>query len=185
MLQSFEQAWMVKTRVWRSPGPLPKQLGRLEKPTFLISNRRIKCVDFRAPVFNPHQRCGYSDSPFARKDTFLYCRVQKGVGEGCRQGAGTHKRKLTQWKRHFFVIEKYVEDVKQDEKSVPDLVESIIEAPGLVKEELQQKPWKLYNLDPKSLKSGFQLFGFRKSDGFPPEANASLLANKFWALLTQ
>ena len=25
-------------------------------------------------VFNPHQRCGYSDSPFARNDTFLYCR---------------------------------------------------------------------------------------------------------------
>ena len=33
-------------------------------------------------IFNPHQRCGYSDSPFARKDTFLYCKVQKGVGSG-------------------------------------------------------------------------------------------------------
>ena len=31
---------------------------------------------------NPHQRCGYSNSPFARKDTFLYCRVQKWVGGG-------------------------------------------------------------------------------------------------------
>ena len=33
-------------------------------------------------IVNPHQRCGYSDSPFARKDTFLYCRVHKWVGEG-------------------------------------------------------------------------------------------------------
>ena len=30
-------------------------------------------------IINPHQRCGYSDSPFARKDTFLYCRVWKWV----------------------------------------------------------------------------------------------------------
>ena len=29
---------------------------------------------------NPHQRCGYSDSPFSRKDTFLYCRGWAPVG---------------------------------------------------------------------------------------------------------
>ena len=40
-------------------------------------------------LFNPHQRCGYSDLPFARKDTFLYCRVQKWV-----EGAG-HRRTVT------------------------------------------------------------------------------------------
>ena len=28
-------------------------------------------------------------------------------------------------------------------------------------------------MDPKSQKSGLQLFGFRKSDGFPPEANTT------------
>ena len=32
-------------------------------------------------LIHPHQRCGYSDSPFARKDTFLYCRLHKGIGE--------------------------------------------------------------------------------------------------------
>ena len=37
---------------------------------------------WREALVNPHQRCGYSDSPFARKDTFLYCRVQKWVGSG-------------------------------------------------------------------------------------------------------
>ena len=31
-------------------------------------------------IFNPHQRCEYSDSLFARKDTCLYCRVWKWVG---------------------------------------------------------------------------------------------------------
>ena len=28
-------------------------------------------------IFNPHQRCGYSHSPFAKVYFFLYCRVQK------------------------------------------------------------------------------------------------------------
>ena len=36
------------------------------------------------------------------------------------------KRKLSLRKRPFFVIEKHIEDVKQDQKTVPDLVESII-----------------------------------------------------------
>ena len=79
-----------------------------------------------ARLVNPHQRCGYSDSPFARKDPFLYCRVQKRVGEGSRRRPGTHKRKLYPRKIHVFVIEKYVEDVKQEEKDVPDLLESIM-----------------------------------------------------------
>ena len=30
-------------------------------------------------LINPHQRCRYSDLPFARKDTLLYCRVQKWI----------------------------------------------------------------------------------------------------------
>ena len=41
--------------------------------------------------------------------------------------------------RHFFVIEKYIEDVKQDKKVVPDLLESIIRPTDAVKEELLQK----------------------------------------------
>ena len=38
---------------------------------------------------------------------------------------------------HFFVIDKYIEDVKQDEKSDPDLLESIMRHTCLVKEELR------------------------------------------------
>ena len=38
-------------------------------------------------------------------------------------------------KRHFFVMEKYIEDAKQEEKDVPDLLESIMRSTCLVKEE--------------------------------------------------
>ena len=50
--------------------------------------------------------------------------------------AGTHKRQLYLRKRHFFVLEKYVEDVKQDETHVPELLESLTSPTGLVQEEL-------------------------------------------------
>ena len=53
-----------------------------------------------------------------------------------------HKNKLTLDKRYYFVIEKYVEDVKQDEKHVPDLLESIMRPTDPVKEELRQKQQK-------------------------------------------
>ena len=46
--------------------------------------------------------------------------------------------KLTLRKRHFFVIEKSVEDVKQGQKVAPDLVEPIMRPTDLVKAELRQ-----------------------------------------------
>ena len=49
------------------------------------------------------------------------------------------KRKLYLRKRHFFVIEKYIEDAKQGQKVAPDLVESIMRPTDPVKEELQRK----------------------------------------------
>ena len=52
-------------------------------------------------------------------------------------------------KSYFFVTEKYHEDVKQDEKSVPDLVESIMKGSGLVKEELRQILFKMCQVGPK------------------------------------
>ena len=51
--------------------------------------------------------------------------------------------KLTLRKRHFFLIEKYTEDVRQSEKHVPDLLEAIIQPPGLVKEELRPILFKM------------------------------------------
>ena len=49
-------------------------------------------------------------------------------------GADT-KRKLYLRKRHFFVMEKYIEDARQDEKHVPDLLEVIMRPTDPVKEE--------------------------------------------------
>ena len=48
------------------------------------------------------------------------------------EGLGSDtKGKLYLRKRHFFVIETSVEDVKQDEKHVPDLMEAIMRPLGL------------------------------------------------------
>ena len=51
--------------------------------------------------------------------------------------------KMTLRKRHVFVIEKYIDDVKQDEKHVPDLLESIMRPTDPVKEELRQNIMKM------------------------------------------
>ena len=56
---------------------------------------------------------------------------------GWTSGDDDTNRKLTLRKRYFFVMEKYVEDAKQEEKYVPDLLESIMRPTCLVKEELQ------------------------------------------------
>ena len=48
--------------------------------------------------------------------------------------------KLSLRERYFFVIlvQKYVEDVKQEEKDVPDLLEPIMRPTGIVKGELRR-----------------------------------------------
>ena len=51
--------------------------------------------------------------------------------------------KLYPRKRQFFVTEKYIEDAKQDEKHMPDLLGPIIQPPGLVKEELRPLSFKI------------------------------------------
>ena len=60
--------------------------------------------------------------------------------------------KLTLRKRDFFVIEKHIEDVKQEEKDVPDLVESIMRPTCLVKEELRRILFKSSQFRPEILK---------------------------------
>ena len=48
----------------------------------------------------------------------------------------------------FFVIEKYIEDVKQDEQHVPDLLESIARPTFFAKEELRPSLFKTCQLRP-------------------------------------
>ena len=62
------------------------------------------------------------------------------------------KRKLTLRKRHFFVIEKYIEDARQKEKDVPDLLEAIMRPTCPVKEELRQNLFKLNQFRPEVTK---------------------------------
>ena len=42
--------------------------------------------------------------------------------------------KLTLRKRHVFVMEKYIEDPRQEEKDVPDLLEALMRPTCLIKE---------------------------------------------------
>ena len=66
--------------------------------------------------------------------------------QGSRRQPGTHKKKLYLRKRHVFVIEKYIEDARQEEKDVPDLLEAIMRPTCLVKEELRQNLFKMSQL---------------------------------------
>ena len=68
-----------------------------------------------------------------------------------RQGTDT-KRKLYPRKRHFFVMEKYIEDAKQEEKDVPDLLEAIMRPTCLIKEELRPNLFKMSQFRPEITK---------------------------------
>ena len=81
--------------------------------------------------------------PFARIHYFYTAR------NGLEGVAGNGPKKLTLRKRQLVVIEKYVEDVKQDEKSVPNLVESMIRSTDLAKEELRRILFKMSQCSPK------------------------------------
>ena len=59
---------------------------------------------------------------------------------------------LTLRKRHFFVIEKSIEDVKQDEKHVPDLLEATMRATFFVSEELRPILFKMGQYGSKIIK---------------------------------
>ena len=98
-------------------------------------------------------------------------------GNGLEGVAGHGPKKLTLRKRHFFVIEKHIEDVKQDQKTVPTLVESIMRPTDLVKEKLRRILFKLSQYRPEIIK--IRVSTFWKIDEFPPEANTALSPSKF------
>ena len=66
------------------------------------------------------------------------------------QAADT-KRKLYPRKNNF-VMEKYIEDARQEEKDVPDLLEAIMRPTCLVKEELRQNLCKMTQFRPEITK---------------------------------
>ena len=79
----------------------------------------------------------------------------------------TQKRKLFLRKRHVFVIEKYIEDVKQDEKHVPDLLEPIMRPTDPVKEGLQPILLKMSQIKSKISKIRVSTFWIPEIRSFP------------------
>ena len=86
-------------------------------------------------------------------------------------------RKLYTRKRHFFLIEKYNEDARQDEKHVPDLLEAIMRPTDPVKEELRQKLFKIDQFGSKIKK--IRVCTFQMSGKIPDSANVDFEAPLF------
>ena len=57
-----------------------------------------------------------------------------------------------QTQRHVFVMEKYIEDARQEQKDVPDLLEAIMRPTCLIKEELRQNLFKMRQFRPEITK---------------------------------
>ena len=73
-------------------------------------------------------------------------------------------------------MEKYNEDARQDEKHVPDLLESIMKPPDPVKEELRQKLFKITQISSKSKKMRVSKFWIPEIQNFPAGGQHNLLA---------
>ena len=84
--------------------------------------------------------------------------------------------KLNPRKKHFFLIEKCIEDARQDEKHVPDLLEPIMRPTDPVKDELQQKLFKMSQFESKIKKMRVSKFWIPEFQNFPAGGQHNLLA---------
>ena len=75
--------------------------------------------------------------------------------------------KLTLREKTLFLMEKYIEDARQNEKHVPDLLEAIRRPPGLVKDELRQKLFKISQFESKITKMRVSKFWIPEIQNFP------------------
>ena len=87
----------------------------------------------------------------------------------------TQKQKTIS-KRHVFLMEKYNEDLIQDEKHVPDLLESIMRPTDPVKEELRQQLFKMTQFGSKIPKMRVSTFWIPEFQNFPAGGQHNLLA---------
>ena len=81
--------------------------------------------------------------------------------------AADTKRKLYPRERHFFVMEKSIEDARQEENNVPDLLEAIMRPTDPVKEELRPILFKLSQFRPKITKIKVSTFWIPEIRCFP------------------
>ena len=70
-------------------------------------------------------------------------------------------------KGHFFLMEKYIEDVRQDGKHVPDLLEAIMRPTDPVKDELRQKLFEITQFGSKITKMRVSKFWIPEIQNFP------------------
>ena len=77
------------------------------------------------------------------------------------------KRKLYLRQMYFFVIEKYIEDVKQDEKHVQDLLEPIMRPTDPIKEELRPIWFKMTKIRLQIQKVKVSTFWIPEIQNFP------------------
>ena len=68
-------------------------------------------------------------------------------------------------------MEKYIEDLRQDEKHVPDLLEAIMRPTDPIKEELRQKLFKIDQFGSKITK--IRVCTFQMSGRIPDSANVA------------
>ena len=88
----------------------------------------------------------------------------------------SQKKQKTISKRYFFLIEKYFEDARQDEKHVPDLLEALMRPTDPVKDELQQKLFKMTQFESKIQKIKDSTFWIPEIQSFPAGGQHNLLA---------
>ena len=81
------------------------------------------------------------------------------------------KKHTTISKRHVFLMEKCYEDLRQDEKHVPNLLETIMRPP-----ELRQKLFKIDQFGSKITKNRVSNFWIPEIQKFPAGGQHNLLA---------
>ena len=84
------------------------------------------------------------------------------------------KKQKTITKGHFFLMEKCFEDLRQDEKHVPDLLEWRIQLNLFVKDELRQKLFEMTEFTPEITK--IRVCNFQMSGKIPDLANVAFEA---------
>ena len=72
--------------------------------------------------------------------------------EGLGSGGTGHKKEAVPKQMTFFVVERHIEEVKQKQKDVPDLVESIMRPTDPAKEELRRILFKMSQYRPEIIK---------------------------------
>ena len=131
---------------------------RLKKNTFSILLRRP-----RAQARAPAKKDG--KYKLAAEKIMKKCWVLAPFGVGGVYNRGTNK--LYPRKRHFFVMEKCIEDTRQEEKHVPDPLEAIMRPTDPVKEELRQNLFKMHQFRPKITKIKVSTFWILEIRCFP------------------